>query len=351
MTIDHTTDLDTVDETPSPAPSRRHMLRLAGAAAVGAAAAAVAASSSTVSAANGDPLILGAGNNASNNTSLIGTMTVLAASNSTPEFVSGISASLVGWDTSNNAGLRAGVVGYSGPFIFGGGNTPHGVLGVVTAAAATGSAVYGRSTGGAVGASAGLRASSSNGPAVQLEAVAPGPPATGTWTQGALQPDTAGGLWYCTASGTPGTWVNLAAPQSLAGSFRAITPSRVYDSRSPQPSSGVITAGGTRTISIKDRRDLTSGVVATADIVPAGAQAITANVTVVNTTSAGFLAINPGGNTTVSAATVNWFATGQILNNGVNLTINPGTREVTVIAGGSTGATTDFVIDVTGYFL
>jgi hypothetical protein len=91
--------------------------------------------------------------------------------------------------------------------------------------------------------------------------------------------------------------------------------------------------------------------VVSADVVPAGATAISCNVTVVNTVGGGFLTVNPGGNLTVGGATVNWFATGQILNNGVIVQINSTTREVTVIAGGTTGTRTDFVIDVTGYFI
>ena len=92
-----------------------------------------------------------------------------------------------------------------------------------------------------------------------------------------------------------------------------------------------------------------SGAVVTADVIPAGATAITANVTVVNTVQSGFLTVNPGGTTDINAATVNWFASGQILNNGVTLTISA-TRQVTVIAGGTDASSTHFVIDVTGYF-
>ena len=45
---------------------------------------------------------------------------------------------------------------------------------------------------------------------------------------------------------------------------------------------------------------------------------------------------------------VNWFASGQILNNGLNLTLG-GDREVTLVCGG--GGSTHVVVDVTGYFL
>lgn len=36
-------------------------------------------------------------------------------------------------------------------------------------------------------------------------------PAAGTWPEGALAQDTGGGVWVCTVTGTPGTWVQLAS--------------------------------------------------------------------------------------------------------------------------------------------
>jgi hypothetical protein len=166
---------------------------------------------------------------------------------------------------------------------------------------------------------------------------------------GMLQLDQNGVVWICTAAGTPGTWQQVAGP-GIAGAFHAVTPGRVYDSRSNLPTPGTLAAPASRTVSVKDRRDLASGAVVQADFVPAGATAITANVTVAATVGAGFLAVNPGGVTTVGASTINWSAAGQILANGVTLTLG-GDRQLNVIAGGSGGASTQFVIDVTGYYL
>jgi hypothetical protein len=174
-------------------------------------------------------------------------------------------------------------------------------------------------------------------------------PPTGASTVGTLARDAASNLWYCTASGTPGTWINLA--RALAPLvFFPLTPYRAYDSREALPAQGPLAMGNTRTIVIKDQRAVTGGAVTTADRVPAGATAITANITVVNTVSGGFLTANPGGNLVVTAATINWSETGQILNNGVTLAIGAAARDLSIIAGGSAGAQTDFVIDVTGYF-
>ncbi len=167
---------------------------------------------------------------------------------------------------------------------------------------------------------------------------------------GELVVDTTGDLWVCIVSGTPGTWRKLAGA-ATAGSFHPLAPTRVYDSRATLPTPGPLLNGSTpRLVSVKDKRDLNTGVVAVADVVPAGATAIACNLTVVNTVGGGFLTVNPGGNNTVSGATINWFATGQILNNGVIVQLND-QRQVTVIGGGTTGTRTDFVLDVTGYFL
>lgn len=156
-------------------------------------------------------------------------------------------------------------------------------------------------------------------------------------------------LWLCVADGTPGTWRKIAGP-ATAGSFHALTPGRVYDSRANLPGPvAPLTLGFNRTISVAGRRDLTTGEVLQTDFVPAGATAIACNLTVVSTTGAGYLVANPGGVTAVNAATINWSTSGQILNNGVILTLNA-TRELTIVAGGSSGSSAHVVIDVTGYY-
>lgn len=113
--------------------------------------------------------------------------------------------------------------------------------------------------------------------------------------------------------------------------------------------SGPLAKDASRTVSVANSLNATTFAQETANIVPAGATAITANVTVVNTVGGGFLSANPLGDTVVHAATINWYEGGQILDNGVTLRLG-GDRQLTVIAGGSQGAQTDFVIDVTGYF-
>ncbi|MBJ7308523.1 MAG: hypothetical protein JHC63_11790 [Acidimicrobiia bacterium] len=164
---------------------------------------------------------------------------------------------------------------------------------------------------------------------------------------GSIKLDSNRVLWLCVTSGTPGVWQQIGG-LGVAGAYHAVTPSRVYDSRlSTYPLNGVLSSSQNRTISVANSYN-TSGVLVTSNFVPAGATAVFANVTVVGTVGEGWLAVNPGGVTAVSASTINWSAAGQILANGVALTLN-GSRQLTVV-NGSPGST-NFFIDITGYWL
>ena len=231
----------------------------------------------------------------------------------------------------------AGVSGESkgtGPGVVGTGWNSYGVQGVAPKAAGLrGSGRYGADLDGAY---ATLRRGTSGGV-----------PSTRTveGRQGDSYLEETLDLWLCVATGTPGAWRRLGG-LNTAGAFTAITPTRVYDSRVATPNPGLLTRGGNRTISVADGRSLDTGAVTTPNVVPAGATAITCNVTVVNTVDAGFVTANPGGVTTVSAASVNWFGPGQIINNGIVAQLG-GDRQLTLVAG---GGDTHVVDDVTGYW-
>lgn len=260
----------------------------------------------------------------------------------------------------NGTGGSFGVRGAGATGLLGVGGAT-GVTGSVTTAAGVGVSGSGGDTGigvRGIGGDYAISSTKSNKANVYLQPNndngAPAPktmPATRTDAHLAGELENVGGdLWWCVASGTPGVWRKLSGPGS-AGAFHALTPGRVYDSRNAQPagSVGPLANLQTRTISVADRRLLTAdGGVELSNFVPAGATAITANVTVVNTVGSGFLTINPGGVTGVGAAAINWAGPNEILNNGLNLTLNA-TRQVTVVCGG--GGSTHFVIDVSGYFL
>lgn len=171
-----------------------------------------------------------------------------------------------------------------------------------------------------------------------------------THRQGELE-NVDGDLWWCVAGGTPGTWRKLAGPTS-SGAFHAISPVRAYDSRAAAPAPGILTIGVPLTISVAAGRGIDTGdvVAGKENVVPVGATAVLANVTVVDTIGAGYLAVNPGTSTAIAASTINWSSSGQILNNGVSLTLG-GDRQVTIVPAGSVGSATHVVVDVTGYFL
>jgi hypothetical protein len=126
-----------------------------------------------------------------------------------------------------------------------------------------------------------------------------------------------------------------------------IEPTRVYDSRQPQPFFGPLAAGQNRTVSVADGRNVNGGAITEPDIVPEGATAITYNLTVSGTVGAGFLAIAPGDATTFKASAINWASSGLVLANAGLVKLDDN-RQIKVFCG--TGST-DFIIDTTGYLL
>lgn len=134
-----------------------------------------------------------------------------------------------------------------------------------------------------------------------------------------------------------------------AGRLVQITPKRVYDSRQNMApdANGVLATGSNRTISVANGRDA-NGVVDAPNLVPAHAVAIAYTLTVADTVGSGFLAVNPGGTTTVSASTINWSSAGQALANSTIVSLGAN-RTITAVVGG--GGSVNFLIDILGYFV
>ena len=162
---------------------------------------------------------------------------------------------------------------------------------------------------------------------------------------GEIDIDTSGNVWLCVVAGSPGTWRKIAGPAS-AGAFHAVNPVRSYDSR--WPGGTVMTSGSQRLLSMADGHDVTTGVVNAPNTVPVGATAVAYNLTVTGTVGAGFLAVAPGTASTITASSINWSAAGQNLANGLIVGVD-GSRQVRVFSGG--GGSTDFLVDIVGYFL
>jgi len=352
--------------------TRRGMLRLAGAAAVGGLAATVAAD--PAAAADPNDVVLGLAVNAAILPTGIAVTNLDGAAYGLGCYEAGLGAlspvlnrpAIFGHATNNafNTGVAGHSTGFSG----------HGVFGLEDGWNEYGIGVRGRSTNGtgmlAEGGIGGLHvrgtrygiSSTSHGGnglevrgergAVQLypwTSAAPPARSLTTFQARVLETDGDGNVWYCCEGGTPGKWRKLAGP-GTADALHPITPTRVYDSRAAAPSPGLLASGNNRLVSVADGRNGVGGVTG-ANIVAAGATAVAANITITGTTGGfGYLAINPGGNTVEGASTINWSAAGLTTANGVTLTLNA-TRQLTVICGGGAGASTHFIIDIAGYYL
>jgi hypothetical protein len=158
-----------------------------------------------------------------------------------------------------------------------------------------------------------------------------------------------GDLFLCVVAapaGQVGTWRKLAGP-ATAGAFHPISPTRVYDSR--LDTRGRLTqTEGTRVTSVANGIDLGTGAVKTPNIVPPGATAIAYNLTVAETSGAGFLAVFPASDATFGASSINWDRADQLLANAAIVQVSAA-REVKTSMGG--GGATHFVIDVTGFLV
>lgn len=318
--------------------SRRQALRTAGAVAVGALATGVATSIAGASpaAAVASPITPATGNPAVSATADPAIGTAIAATSGEGRALDAESTSGTAVYARSDSGTAIEAFSIYEPAINGQSQQDFGVVGTSNAS------VGGRF----VGATYGVHGSGALASYLIDPNGSPPPLEPNTYARGAFTMDQNGGLWICVVGGTPGTWRQLAGSDT-AGSYHPLTPTRVYDSRAQWPFAGRISTGQTRNVSVADGRNQ-DGVVTIRNLVPSGATAVYANVTVVDTAFSGWLAVNPGGTTTVGASSINWSGDGQILANGVALTINAASRNVTVIAGGP--GSTDFVIDVYGYW-
>ncbi len=154
---------------------------------------------------------------------------------------------------------------------------------------------------------------------------------------GELYEDETGVLWICVAAGSPGSWREIAGP-TTAGAFHAIAPQRVYDSRPDRK----LVPGTDRVISVAN------SLAGVADVVPAGATAVSATITVTETEGAtgGFVSIRPGDTPDNGTSSINWWSVGQTFATTVIVGVNA-TRQLVALPGPSAA---HLIIDVTGYY-
>lgn len=365
MSIDDRTEEHPPDHTDEPADgtSRRALLGRGGVAAAVATVAAVGLSR-RAEAANNDSLVIGVSNTGTLPTRLGGGSYFEVTDGSGGGF-DGNPASIVGRTTvtsgvgvygegngENTWGVLGvnlsndGYVAIEGLSLGSGGTA---VYGFDFSSADPGVGVHGQSNRGtgvlAQGAALDLLADESG--RIRLGAAGVASPPAGASVVGTIARDADGTLWCCVTSGTPGTWREVAGP-TTAGSFHAIAPVRVFDSRiSGFPGSGVFTPGATRAVSVADGRNQSTGAVTAANAVPAGATAVTYNVTATNTTGGSFLAVVPGDVTTTDVSTLNWAGVGVSIAN-ASVTRLDGSRQVRIVAG--PGGDFDAIVDITGYY-
>ncbi|MCU0270040.1 MAG: hypothetical protein MUF83_15530 [Acidimicrobiales bacterium] len=147
-------------------------------------------------------------------------------------------------------------------------------------------------------------------------------------------------LWLCINSGTPGGWRKLAGADT-AGAFHVLPATvRAYDSRPGNAPLGVtkgpLGSDQTRTIDAKQ-----------GGAVPAGATAALVNLTIVDTSAAGFLALHRNGIPWPGNSTINWSAPNTVLANSAVVALDDQAR---LAVKCSANSSTHFVIDVVGYY-
>lgn len=328
--MEESTDTTTLDVAPEvPTPGRRRLLvGLAGAAAAGVAATTVPRSG-VVSAADGDPILVGDDNDGTLLTQLrrptgASDIDVFQASDATAAAT-----------TSPHPAALAGVA--TGETVF---NGVHGLTSArVDAEVTTGFGLIGHATDDARAPLWLVPRADPNDDTVEHQV-------------GEVVVDADGHFWACVAGGTPGTWIDLAAPlvdtTTLQPQFFPIDPIRCYDSReSAYAVNGPIARLERRVVSLADSHDRSGTVLAT-DVVPPGATAVTYNITVAQPTGINWLSVAPGDQTDAPQFSSINFDVGRNDANGLTGKLDDD-RQVAVFCGDAVGSC-HFIIDVTGYY-
>jgi hypothetical protein len=159
--------------------------------------------------------------------------------------------------------------------------------------------------------------------------------------------DANGVLWYCVASGSPGTWARLTGVQSgtPGGALNYLSaPIRIYDTRGGSPAplptvKGALSGQSTTTIQV-------TGTDVGGIHVPAGATGVFGNLTVTNTLGGGDLILWPHGATQPNTSYIN-YGPGQTVANSANVGLSAGgAMDLYVHVNG-----TDVIFDVAGYVI
>lgn len=137
-----------------------------------------------------------------------------------------------------------------------------------------------------------------------------------------------------------GYFAPAPSPPTPGGRFTAVTPVRVY-ATSADTVAGALAAGGDRVVSTATTQD---GVT---PVVPAGAEAVAYNITVVRPTAGGHLRVMPGDTASSDSSTINWTVPGDVIANGITVKLDDQRR---IKVHNSAGVPVDFLVDVVGYY-
>jgi hypothetical protein len=138
-------------------------------------------------------------------------------------------------------------------------------------------------------------------------------------------------------------------------SYYATSPRRILDTRATVASgnptniglSGTFKAGSVRRFTVAGAKYVGGG---SALAVPANAVAVTGNLTVVNETAAGVIDLGPAASASGTTSTLS-FVKGDTRANNVTVGLAAGGSLAAVYRSSTSGATTNLIFDVTGYFL
>jgi hypothetical protein len=124
---------------------------------------------------------------------------------------------------------------------------------------------------------------------------------------------------------------------TTAGTYHAVTPARLVDTRINLGITGALSANSPDTFQVWGLGG-----------VPSNATAVTGNLTVTDSTAGWAVFLGPNATASPTSSTIN-FTAGQIVANGVTVALSAtGSLSATYIS--TAGNTTDLVFDVTGYF-
>jgi hypothetical protein len=140
-----------------------------------------------------------------------------------------------------------------------------------------------------------------------------------------------------------------SAADGVPSSLVSVPPERVVDSRVDLGVDGPLASMQPVVVQITGSVSTAAGA---SVIVPEGATAVVANVTVVGPTSAGHMSVRPVGPTGEPSTSSLNFSAGQTVGNELIVQLPAtGDFEVYYSGVGSSGATADLVVDVVGYYI